>query len=243
LAAPRGAAEMEAENQKRTSAAVSSWGEYVSAIDAAAQAGSQTAQTFSTLLHKTGIAMSQTVDAAAILQKAQAEVALQPARQRTKQAEDQLKQLQDQYRLGGAATPEEKAQIQAELTYRDLIKEGVRSDLAHQIANQELANAMQDLAKSVDQNTTALQDQLDPIYSEGRAALRIGYYGEGAGGTMRTVTGTGFAANMNTPAPTTPAPAPTVTVVNNFPPGAVMGDRRTQYLAANSYGRAIKAIG
>jgi hypothetical protein len=248
----QGAQERIASNQRNVAAAAASWGQYADAINAAAQAGSNTARTFNTMLTQMGTAWSQTVDAAAILRKAQQEVALQPAVQREQQAQDQLKQLRDQYRLGGAATDQERAQIQAELTYQQLIKDGVRSDLARQIADQELANRMQELAKSVDENTSALQAQLDPIYTEGRAALRIGYYGEGSGGTMRTVTGTGFGtpmpSNMNVPSiPSevagTPGGGTSVVINNNFAPGAVMGDRRTQYQAANSYGRAIQAMG
>jgi hypothetical protein len=174
---------------------------------------------------------------------AKQEVAGIPRQQREQQAVDQLKSLQDEFRLGGAANDQAKAQIQAQLTYEKLIKEGVSASVAQQIANQELANTMQELAKSVDANTTALQSQLDPIYTEGRAALRIGYYGEGSGGTQRIVTGTGY-ANENAP----PANAQTsgnnlIVINNNFAAGAVMGDRRTQYQAANAYGRAIAATG
>lgn len=178
------------------------------------------------------------------IEKAKQEVADLPAQQRAEQALDQLKSLQDQFRLGGAATPEAKAQIQWQLTYEKLIKEGVSASVAQQIANQELANTMQELAKSVDANTTALQSQLDPIYTEGRAALRIGYYGEGAGGTQRIVTGTGY-ANENVPAAGNAQPSGNNLIVinNNFAAGAVMGDRRTQYQAANAYGRAIAATG
>jgi hypothetical protein len=224
-------------------------GSVVQEIESAAQAGSQTARTFLRELQgERGAAVLASPDLSEVVQKIRQEVALAPQLQQFQQAQEQAQQqlrtLQDQARLGAAATPQEKAQIQWQITYEQLIKQGVQASLATQIANQELANTMQDLAKSVDENTTALQAQLDPIYTEGRAALRIGYYGEGAGGTMRTVTGTGFGtpANMNAPAAPTPAPAPVV-VINQFAPGAVMGDRRTQYQAANSYGRAIQAMG
>jgi hypothetical protein len=180
----------------------------------------------------------------AFIDAARNQVAGIPRQQRETQALDQLKQLQDQSRLGGAATDQEKAQIQAQITYEKLIKEGVSASVAQQIANQELANTMQELAKSVDANTTALQSQLDPIYTEGRAALRIGYYGEGSGGTQRVVTGTGY-ANENVPAGGSVQPSGNNLIVinNNFAAGAVMGDRRTQYQAANAYGRAIAATG
>ncbi len=206
-------------------------------LTAAAKAGSALAQAFISQMPTTG-ALVRNRFLPDIVQQAQQEVKIAQA---NAPAQQQLVSLQNQYRLGAAATPQEKAQIQAQITYEDLIRQGVQSNLAHQIANQELANAMQDLAKSVDANTTALQDQLDPIYSEGRAALRIGYYGEGSGGTMRTVTGTGYAnapANENAQ-----AGGNLIVINNNFPAGAVMGDRRTQSQAANAYGRAIAATG
>jgi hypothetical protein len=237
---------MEAQRQGLLSGA----GQVVQEIESAAQAGSQLARTLlGQLRGESGAAVLASPDLLEMMQKIQQEVALAPKlqqyQQAQEQAQEQLRSLQDQYRLGGAATDQEKAQIQWQITYEKLIRDGVASNLAKQIADQELANTMQDLAKAVDENTSALQAQLDPIYTEGRAALRIGYYGEGSGGTMRTVTGTGFGtpANMNAPAaPALAAPAPVVVINNNFPTGAVMGDRTTQYQAANSYGRAIKAM-
>jgi hypothetical protein len=240
--------EREASNKSRGDAAAAGWNAVFDKISAAGKAGSLTGQAWDKSFRATGLALNPGPEMASILQKAEQEVADMPINQRQEQGLDQLKSLQDQNRLGGAATPQEKAQIQWQITYEQLRKEGVYAELARKIADQELANTMQDLAKSVDANTSALQDQLDPIYTEGKAALRIGYYGEGAGGTMRTVTGTGFAtpANSNVPAvPSQAAPsqAPASVVINNnFPPGAVMGDRRTQYLAANSYGRAVMAM-
>jgi hypothetical protein len=258
-------------------------GQVLSEIESYAQAGSAAARQF--LASESAGGMLASRDLSELVAKMKQEAALGPILQQYQQTQDQALQqlvsLQNQGRLGAAGTPQEKAQIQAQITYEDLIKQGVASDLAHQIANQELANAMQDLAKSVDANTSALQDQLDPIYTEGRAALRIGYYGEGSGGTMRTVTGTGY-ANDNTGraaggdvyagraymigerGPELFVPGASGTIVpnaalqgganaaqsgnvviinNNFPPGAVMGDRRTQYQAANSYGRAVAAMG
>jgi hypothetical protein len=260
-------------------------GSVVQEIEGYANAGSAFARQFlSELQGSRGAALLASPDLVEAVAKMRQEAALAPQlqqyQQTQEQAQQQLKQLQDQYRLGAAGTPQEKAQIQAQITYEDLIKSGVASDLAHQIANQELANAMQDLTQSVDENTSALQDQLDPIYTEGRAALRIGYYGEGSSGTARTVTGTGY-ANDNVgragggsvyggrayvvgergpelfvpgasgtivpnaaPRGTDAAQSGNVIIINNnFPPGAVMGDRRTQYQAANSYGRAISAVG
>jgi hypothetical protein len=209
-----------------------------------AQAGSQTAQTMLAQLEGAyGAAWLFNADRLmGPLRKAQEEVADLPKQQRAGQALDELKQLQEQFRLGGAATDQEKAQIQWQLTYEKLIKEGVSASVAQQIANQELANTMQQLAKSVDANTTALQSQLDPIYTEGRTALRIGYYGEGSGGTQRVVTGTGY-ANENVPAGGNAQASNLIVINNNFAAGAVMGDRRTQYQAANAYGRAIAATG
>jgi len=211
--------------------------EMVQQLMEAAKAGSGLAKTFLSG-NLTAASLVKNRELPQLVAAAQQEVAFTQAQ---KPAQDQLVSLQNQYRLGAAATPQEKAQIQAQITYEDLMKQGVSSDLAHQVANQELANAMQQLASSVDANTTALQDQLDPIYTEGRAALRIGYYGEGAGGTARTVTGTGYAtgapANENAPS------GNLIVINNNFPAGAIMGDRRTQYLAANAYGRAVAATG
>jgi hypothetical protein len=240
---------------RKTTRARSGGGEVVQLLDQFATAGSEAARSFLTTMRgesggvKAGWWIFDTNrgnagDIAGLVQKARQDAALAPILKQYQQtqetAQQQLASLQNAYRLGGAGTPQEKAQIQAQITYEDLIKQGVQSDLAHQIANQELANAMQELAQSVDANTTALQDQLDPIYTEGRAALRIGYYGEGSGGTMRTGTGTGYAGAANENAP----PGGNLIVINNnFPAGAVMGDRRTQYLAANSYGRAVAATG
>jgi hypothetical protein len=232
-------------NQRMSSAQAASQQAMGEQFRSLAQAGSQTAQQILAMLEGAyGAAWLFNADQLlAPLQKAKQEVALIPQQQREQQAVDQLKQLQDEFRLGGAATPEAKAQIQWQLTYEKLIKEGVSASVAQQIANQELANTMQELAKSVDANTSALQSQLDPIYTEGRAALRIGYYGEGAGGTQRVVTGTGY-ANENVPASGGQASGSNLIVINNnFAAGAVMGDRRTQYQAANAYGRAIAATG
>jgi hypothetical protein len=271
-------------NQKMQSAQASAQQDLYQQVKSLAAAGSHSAQNYLSQILDSGYGpaalFGDPAQVMQIIQVAQQEVARLPAHQRNLQALDQLKSLQDEYRLGAAATPQEKAQIQAQITYENLLKDGVSATVAQQIANQQLANAMQELSKSVDANTTALQAQLDPIYTEGAAALRIGYYGEGSGGTMRTVTGTGY-ANDNAGragggdvyagraymigergpelfvpgASGTIVPnaalrgadaAPTGNVIiinNNFPPGAVLGDRRTQYQAANSYGRAIKAMG
>jgi hypothetical protein len=242
-------------NQKMASAQTSAQVDAYQQMKSLADAGSNIAKNYMREILDSGYGAAALFNSQSMMptiQAAQQEVARLPQIQQHKQAQasalDQLKSLQDEGRLGAAATPQEKAQIQAQITYENLLKEGVSATVAQQVANQQLANTMQELAKSVDANTTALQDQLDPIYTEGRAALRIGYYGEGSGGTARNVTGTGYAtpANMNEPSvPRAGAPVAGTTVVinNNFPPGSVLGDRRTQYLAANSYGRAIKAAG
>jgi hypothetical protein len=233
-------------NQRMSSAQAASQQALGEQISSLAQAGSGLAQQMlAELQGPYGAAwLWNAPQMGAFIDAARSQVAGLPRQQRETQALDQLKSLQDEFRLGGAATDQEKAQIQAQITYEKLIKEGVSASVAQQIANQELANTMQELAKSVDANTTALQSQLDPIYTEGRAALRIGYYGEGAGGTQRIVTGTGY-ANENVPAGGSVQPSGNNVIVinNNFAAGAVMGDRRTQYQAANAYGRAIAATG
>jgi hypothetical protein len=107
------------------------------------------------------------------------------------------------------AAQEAQIQSQAQDEYNTNIKNGVDASKALAIKNQEVANAMAQLKDSVDANTSALQSTLDPIYTQGHDALKIGYYGEGSGGTSRTVTatdfGTGAPANNNTPSPVSPA--------------------------------------
>lgn len=136
-----------------------------------------------------------------------------------KPVEQQLLAAQHALALSQVSDEEQKARMQAEFDRQDMIKQGLSPGKAQQIASLKLETALNELKKSVDQNTDAQKTALDPLYSQGHQALRIGIYGEGGSGTMRTVTATGWGATANDNTPTggtTQVQSPTL-------PPAVMG--------------------
>src|SRR5262245_36073947 len=104
------------------------------------------------------------------------------AKQTQTSGQDELRQLQEQARVIAAATDEEKARVEAENKYQELIRGGTSAGLARQIADQQLANALAELAKNTKDNTLAtadltstMQDILSPYYATDPRLSHIGF--------------------------------------------------------------------
>lgn len=131
------------------------------------------------------------------------------------QQQDALEQAQLQLNLANAKDDTARAGIQRDAEIKQLMSQGYGEEKAAQIAGLHYQAAMVEALKNntdaQNANTGALQAQLDPIYTQGHDALHIGYYGEGSGGTARTVTATDWGTSTPTPANSnTPAVNPLI---------------------------------
>jgi len=91
---------------------------------------------------------------------------------------DELRKLQEQARVQQAQSDQEKARIEAENKYQELIRSGTEPGLARQIADQQLNNALADLAKATKDNTSATNsntDALSPYYAQDPRLSHLGF--------------------------------------------------------------------